>query len=60
MKSGLSPVAWLVIAIFASSLLIICLVYLYALKIRHDKKRAADKALNDDIFGRVITQPIHN
>ncbi|KAJ4504873.1 hypothetical protein HRR83_009166 [Exophiala dermatitidis] len=54
----MSPIAWLFIALFASIILIICLVYLYALKIRRDKQKQARKAEGDEIFGAVIANPI--
>ncbi|EXJ93126.1 hypothetical protein A1O3_01683 [Capronia epimyces CBS 606.96] len=54
----MSPIAWLVIAIFASIILIIALVYLFALKVRHDKKKQARKTEGDEIFGAMIANPI--
>ena len=54
----MSPIAWLVVAIFAAIVLIIALIYLFALKVRRDKKKAARKAENDEIFGNIIRNPI--
>ncbi len=55
---NMSPIAWLVVAIFAAIVLIIALIYLFALKVRRDKKKAARKAENDEIFGNIIRNPI--
>lgn len=57
-NATMSPIAWLVVAIFAAIVLIICLVYLFALKIRHDKRKQARRAENDEIFGPIIANPI--
>ncbi|EXJ91340.1 hypothetical protein A1O1_04452 [Capronia coronata CBS 617.96] len=54
----MSPIAWLVIAIFASIVLIIALVYLFAMKVRRDKRKHARKAEGDEIFGGIIANPI--
>jgi uncharacterized membrane protein len=54
----MSPIAWLVIAIFAAIVLIIALIYLFALKVRRDKRIAARKAENDEIFANIIRNPI--
>ncbi|KIX98194.1 uncharacterized protein Z520_06274 [Fonsecaea multimorphosa CBS 102226] len=54
----MSPVAWLFISMFAGVILILAIVYLFALKIQHDKKKAARKAEDDRIFGNTIANPI--
>jgi len=56
----MSPIAWLVVAIFAAIVLIICLVYLFALKVRRDKKLQARRAENDEIFGPIIANPVRS
>ncbi|KIV77826.1 hypothetical protein PV11_09606 [Exophiala sideris] len=56
----MSPIAWLVVAIFAAIVLIICLVYLFALKVRRDKKLQARRAENDELFGPIIANPIRS
>ena len=54
-KPAMSPIAWVFIAIFSGLLLIICLVYLYGMKVRRDIKRAEKrKAEHDVTFGGVI------
>jgi len=62
MSSGgtMSPIAWLVVAIFAAIVLIICLVYLFALMVRRDKKLQARRAENDEIFGPIVADPIRS
>ncbi|EXJ72196.1 uncharacterized protein A1O5_04700 [Cladophialophora psammophila CBS 110553] len=54
----MSAVAWLFISMFAGVILILAIVYLFALKIRHDKKKAARKAEDGEIFSNVIANPI--
>lgn len=54
----MSPVAWLFVSLFAAAILVLAIVYLYALKVRHDKKRAEIKAENDEIFGKIIKNPM--
>ncbi|KIW27209.1 uncharacterized protein PV07_06968 [Cladophialophora immunda] len=54
----MSPIAWLFISMFAGVILILAIVYLFALKIRHDKKKAAQKTEEDEIFGHAIANPI--
>ncbi|KIW75909.1 hypothetical protein Z517_10654 [Fonsecaea pedrosoi CBS 271.37] len=54
----MSPIAWLFISMFAGVILILAIVYLFALKIRHDKKKAAGNAVDDKVFGNVIANPI--
>lgn len=54
----MSPIAWLFIAIFVSIILIIALVYLFALKLRRDKRKQARKAEGDEIFGAIIANPV--
>jgi hypothetical protein len=55
---NMSPVAWLFISLFAGVILILAIVYLFALKIRRDKKIAERKAEGDGIFGKIIKTPI--
>lgn len=50
----MSPVAWLFISLFAGVVLVIAIVYLFALKIKRDKKIADRKAEGDEIFGKII------
>jgi hypothetical protein len=54
----MSPVAWLFISLFAGATLVIAIVYLHSLKIRRDKRKAIDKAENDEIFGNIVKHPI--
>ena len=54
----MSPVAWLFISIFSGVILVIALVYLFALKIRRDKRKIERKVENDEIFGNIIRNPI--
>ena len=56
--STMSPVAWLFISLFAGVTLILAIVYLFALKIRRDKKKAQRKTENDEIFGNIIRNPV--
>ncbi|ETI23276.1 hypothetical protein G647_05075 [Cladophialophora carrionii CBS 160.54] len=54
----MSPVAWLFVSLFAGIILILALVYLFALKIRRDKKKAEREAEDDEIFGKIIKNPV--
>lgn len=54
----MSPVAWLAVAMFATAVLIIAMVYLFAFKVRRDKKKQARKVENNEIFGTVLSIPI--
>ena len=55
---NMSPVAWLFISLFAGVILILAIVYLFALKIRRDKHRAQRKAEGDEVFGKIIKNPL--
>jgi uncharacterized protein YpmS len=52
------PVAWLFISLFAGIILILAIVYLFALKIRRDKRKAERKAEGDEIFAKIIKNPV--
>ncbi len=54
----MTPIAWLVVAIFASAVLIVALVYLFALKVRRDRKKHARRVENNQMFGPIIANPI--
>ena len=55
---NMSPVAWLFISLFAGVILVIAIVYLFAIKIRRDKRKAERIAESDEIFGKIIRNPL--
>ncbi|KAK5064624.1 hypothetical protein LTR84_000458 [Exophiala bonariae] len=57
-KPEMAPIAWVFIAIFSSVLIIVALVYLYGLRLRHDKKKAQRRAENDEVFGSITANTI--
>lgn len=57
-KPEMAPIAWVFIAIFSGVLIVVALIYLYGLRLRHEKKKAQRKADNEAIFGNVTTNPI--
>ena len=54
----MGPVDWLFVSLFAGVILVIAIVYLFAIKIRRDKKKAARKAGGDKNFGKIIKNPL--
>lgn len=54
----MAPIAWAFIAVFSGILIIIALVYLYGLRLKHEKRKAQRRVENDEIFGNVAANQI--